>query len=131
MVSPLERLLTAATDRPDRDLEPTYDFVRNLCYRTKGESNRPSWLQTCLERLYSSIERYGYWHVVRWSKFLEARMLLEHNVPRLVRVELVKIYYALTLTSGMDVQSAAVFSGMVCQLVRYVQHSESHASFLI
>ncbi|OAG34663.1 hypothetical protein AYO21_11175 [Fonsecaea monophora] len=121
MASPLEELLTAAANDPDRDVQPTYDFVGNLCYRTKGEADRPAGLKTILEGLYLSITTENYEHAERWTDALEVWMTLEHNVPRKVRVALVKIYYDLALTPGMDSSAAQVFCDMVPRLVNNVE----------
>ncbi|OAL29722.1 hypothetical protein AYO20_09106 [Fonsecaea nubica] len=121
MASPLEELLTAAANDPDGDVQPTYDFVGNLCYRTKGETNRPAGLKSILEGLYLSITRENYGHAVRWTKALETWITLEHNVPRKVRAALVKIYYDLALTPGMLGPPAQTFSNIVASLVSTVE----------
>lgn len=120
MPNPLEELLTAAASHHDEDVQFTFDYVANLCYRTKGEANRPAGLKTILEGLYASITTENFEQTVNWSCIIAKWIVLEHNVPRKVRSALARIYYDLALTPGMDGRSAGTFSTMVIQLVRYV-----------
>ncbi|KAH8655594.1 armadillo-type protein [Xylariales sp. PMI_506] len=114
MTSSLQALFEVAYSDPDGT---TCDFVGNLCYSTKGEADRRGGLKTLLAQLYQSITSENYQDAVRWTDVLAQWITLEHNVPRRVRAVLVRIYYNLTLTPGMDGASATAFGDMVCRLV--------------
>jgi proteasome activator subunit 4 len=120
MSSPLDKLLTAAASDPDGIVQPTYDFGVNLYYSTRGEADREAGLRTLLLRLYISIMGENYKNAMRWSGVLLNWITREYSVPRKLRAALVRIYYDLALTPGMDGRPAQVFANMIPHLVRYV-----------
>lgn len=122
-LSPLEELLQSAASDPDGDIEPTYNFLDEICYFTAGESDRKDALEKILTGLYLSIMENNFEHVIRWSEVLKTRIALEHSVPRRVRAALVMIYYDLALTPGMTSRPANVFCDMFHLLLLYVLDS--------
>ncbi|KAK1479037.1 proteasome activator subunit 4 [Colletotrichum cuscutae] len=123
MGSPLEQLLEAAAKDSGGIVQPTYRFSADLCYRTKGETNRKDGLKTILTQLYYSVTKGEYQGAVRWTEALTHWITLEHGVPRKVRAALTRIYYDLALTPGMESTSAMAFSDIVPKLV-YDMHGE-------
>ncbi|KAI1840019.1 hypothetical protein JX266_013777 [Neoarthrinium moseri] len=121
MTSPLEELLEAAASDPEGVVQPTYDFVGSLCYRTKGEGDRQAGLKTLLEQLYLSIKEEDYQATSSLTQVLTDWITLEHGVPRKVRAALARIYYDLALAPGMDEYSATEFSNMVSILTTNVK----------
>jgi hypothetical protein len=111
-------------------VQPTLDFVGNLCYRTKGEkAGRQDGHYRILGQFCLSIIREDYEQAIRCTDFLKKRIKLEHCVPRRVRAALATIYYDLALTSGMSWRPAKVFSEMVPLLVWYVCSREVRNPF--
>ena len=118
MASPLKELLAAAAIDPDGIVEPTCEGPKSLCYRTKGEDVRQDGLKTILEQFYCVVVRGDYQGCVKWTEVLENWITLGHCVRRNVRAALVRIYYDMALTPGMDEGPAEAFSSIVFRLAK-------------
>ncbi|KAH6646836.1 hypothetical protein BKA67DRAFT_663210 [Truncatella angustata] len=120
MDNPLDHLLAATTIQTLRSTEKhtLLNCLELLPFRIKGNAERYDALKILLTQLYLAIKTGDYRSEAQyWTEELKRWSELNGDLPRNVRATLVKIYYQLALSPGMDHISVGTFTRMVRILV--------------
>ena len=97
----------------------TYPYSRYLPYEVESEVKRNEDLNAILKYLYISVEA-GDFSVgaVHWTRELRNWLGLKFDPTKEQRVKLVRLYYELALSPGIDVSAAERFSSMFMVLTK-------------
>lgn len=99
----------------------TYPYFEYLPYDVEEESERNEALNNILKNLYICIEAGDFAPgALHWTRELRAWMALKFDLPRSMRVRLVKLYYELSLAPGVDPSVAERFAGLYTVLMKYL-----------
>ena len=97
----------------------TYPYSRYLPYEVESEFKRNEDLNEILKHLYISVEA-GDFSVgaVHWTRELRNWLGLKFDPTKEQRVKLVRLYYELALSPGIDASAAERFSSMFMVLTK-------------
>ena len=97
----------------------TYPYSRYLPYEVESEVKRNEDLNGILKYLYISVEA-GDFSVgaVHWTRELRNWLGLKFDPTKEQRVKLVRLYYELALSPGIDTSAAERFSSMFMVLTK-------------
>ena len=97
----------------------TYPYSRYLPYEVESEVKRNEDLSEILKHLYISVEA-GDFSVgaVHWTRELRNWLGLKFDPTKEQRVKLVRLYYELALSPGIDISAAERFSSMFMVLTK-------------
>lgn len=91
----------------------TYPYFKLLPYNVEEEGERNAALQEILKQLYIAVKAEDLSPgAVHWTRELRAWMNLKFEITRALRVELVKLYYMLSLAPGVDAAATDRFESM-------------------
>lgn len=91
----------------------TFPYFKLLPYNVEEEGERNAALQEILKQLYIAIKAEDLSPgAVHWTRELRAWMNLKFEITRALRVELVKLYYMLSLAPGVDTAATERFESM-------------------
>ena len=94
-----------------------YDYWTHLPYKVEDDATRISHLNEIIGDLYTSIRAGDFESGARTaSRQIKQWLHLKFKMPKDTRKKLVKLYYELSLTPGMDPSAADSFANMFKQL---------------
>jgi proteasome activator subunit 4 len=97
----------------------TYPYFKYLPYTTEDEPARERNLREILDHLYIAVEAGDFSPgAVHWTRELRAWISLKFDPTRTERVNLVKLYYELSLAPGIDPNVAERFASMFMFLTK-------------
>ena len=98
----------------------TYSYFKLLPYNVEEEEERNAALEEILKQLYIAIKAEDLSPgAVHWTRELRAWMNLKFEITRALRVELVKLYYMLSLAPGVDTSATDRFESCFRVLTKY------------
>ena len=107
---------------PSRYRPRTFPYRRYLPYR--HNDRQIDHLRVCIKRLYVAVSAGDFIPgATHWTREIRGWMQLKFDLPRALRIKLVKLYYELALAPGMESSAAERFSGMFMALTKYDRHS--------
>lgn len=113
-----------SSSKPDEDEKRryrprTFAYFRQLPFEVEEQADRDVALQGILKQLYIAIEAEDFTPgALHWTRELEIWLNLKFEMPRELRAKLVKLYYSLTLSPGIDATVADRFQRMVVTLTK-------------
>ncbi|KAJ5086556.1 hypothetical protein NUU61_007863 [Penicillium alfredii] len=97
----------------------TYPYFQYLPYQPEGEADRERNLREILNQLYISVEAGDFSPgAVHWTRELRGWLSLKFDPTRKERINLVKLYYELSLAPGIDPAVAERFASMFMLLTK-------------
>lgn len=97
----------------------TYPYLKYLPYEPEDESGREQNLQDILRHLYVAVEAGDFSPgAVHWTRELRGWLSLKFDPGRKDRINLVKLYYELSLAPGIDPNVAERFASMFMLLTK-------------
>lgn len=97
----------------------TYPYFKYLPYPTEDESERERNLREILNQLYIAVESGDFSPgAVHWTRELRGWLSLKFDPTRTERINLVKLYYELSLAPGIDPNVAERFASMFMLLTK-------------
>ncbi|RMJ24729.1 Proteasome activator subunit 4 [Aspergillus sp. HF37] len=97
----------------------TYPYLKYLPYEPEDESGREQNLQDILRHLYVAVEAGDFSPgAVHWTRELRGWLSLKFDPSRKDRINLVKLYYELSLAPGIDPNVAERFASMFMLLTK-------------
>ncbi|KAJ6129666.1 hypothetical protein N7512_002446 [Penicillium capsulatum] len=97
----------------------TYPYFNYLPYQLEDESERERTLREILNQLYISVEAGDFSPgAVHWTRELRAWLSLKFDPNRKDRINLVKLYYELSLAPGIDPGVSERFASMFMLLTK-------------
>ncbi|TAQ88041.1 hypothetical protein B7494_g3651 [Chlorociboria aeruginascens] len=100
-------------DKDKRYRPRTFPFFKLLPYVVEEEAERNAALGEILKQLYIAIEAEDISPgAVHWTRELRGWLGLKFEITRALRVKLVKLYYMLAFTPGMDYAASERFESM-------------------
>ncbi|KAI2794922.1 hypothetical protein POX_a01523 [Penicillium oxalicum] len=97
----------------------TYPYFKYLPYQLEDESERNRTLREILNQLYISVEAGDFSPgAVHWTRELRGWLSLKFDPTRNERINLVKLYYELSLAPGIDPNVAERFASMFMLLTK-------------
>ena len=97
----------------------TYPYWKLLPYDTEDEPERLKDLEDILTRLYIAVEAGDFTPgAVHWSRELRGWLTLKFDLPRPIRIKLVRFFYELALAPGIDPAVAERFASMFMVLTK-------------
>lgn len=97
----------------------TYPYFKYLPYTTEDEPARERNLRDILDLLYVAVEAGDFSPgAVHWTRELRAWLSLKFDPTREERINLVKLYYELSLAPGIDPNVAERFASMFMFLTK-------------
>jgi proteasome activator subunit 4 len=97
----------------------TYPYLKYLPYEPEGELGRGQNLQDILRHLYVAVEAGDFSPgAVHWTRELRGWLSLKFDPSRKDRINLVKLYYELSLAPGIDPNVAERFASMFMLLTK-------------
>lgn len=97
----------------------TYPYFKYLPYTTEDEPARERNLREILDHLYIAVEAGDFSPgAVHWTRELRAWLSLKFDPARTERINLVKLYYELSLAPGIDPNVAERFASMFMFLTK-------------
>lgn len=99
----------------------TFPYTKYLPYETESDAERLENLNTCIKHLYVAVSAGDFSPgAVHWTREIRGWLALKFDLPRHLRVKLIKLYYELALAPGLDVVVAERFASMFMVLTKYV-----------
>ncbi|KAJ6161212.1 hypothetical protein N7470_004608 [Penicillium chermesinum] len=99
----------------------TYPYFKYLPYQLEDEGEREKALREILNQLYISVEAGDFSPgAVHWTRELRGWLSLKFDPKRKDRVNLVKLYYELSLAPGIDPSVSERFASMFMLLTKLV-----------
>jgi proteasome activator subunit 4 len=99
----------------------TFAYFRQLPFAVEDEREREAALRNILKNLYIAVKAEDFNQgATHWTRELTSWINLKFEMTRLQRAKLVKLFYSLALTPGLESSSADRFLRMVVSLTRYV-----------
>lgn len=107
-------------DEPKARVRPrTYPYFKYLPYTAEDEGTREASLREILDQLYVAVEAGDFSPgAVHWTRELRAWLSLKFDPNRQERINLVKLYYELSLAPGIDPNVAERFASMFMFLTK-------------
>lgn len=100
----------------------TFAYFDQLPFEVEDESERDAALQNILKNLYIAIKAEDFNQgATHWARELTSWVNLKFEMTRAQRVKLVKLFYTLSLTPGLENSASDRFLRMVLVLTRYDQ----------
>lgn len=97
----------------------TYPYLKYLPYEPEDELGRGQNLQDILRHLYVAVEAGDFSPgAVHWTRELRGWLSLKFDPSRKDRINLVKLYYELSLAPGIDPNVAERFASMFMLLTK-------------
>ena len=97
----------------------TYPYFKYLPYQLEDEAERDRTLREILSRLYVSVEAGDFSPgAVHWTRELRGWLSLKFDPTRKERINLVKLYYELSLAPGIDPGVSERFASMFMLLTK-------------
>lgn len=98
----------------------TYPYFKYLPYSLEDEPERDKNFREILRQLYIAVEAGDFSPgAVHWTRELRGWLSLKFDPTRTQRVNLVKLYYELSLAPGIDPNVAERFASMFMLLTKY------------
>lgn len=108
-----------AKGRPNRVRPRTFPYTKYLPYDTESDAERLENLNTCIKHLYVAVSAGDFSPgAVHWTREIRGWLSLKFDLPRDVRVRLIKLYYELALAPGLDILVAERFASMFMVLTK-------------
>jgi proteasome activator subunit 4 len=106
-------------EREKRYRPRTFPYFKLLPYNVEEEGERNAALEEILKQLYIAIEAEDISPgAVHWTRELKGWLNLKFEITRTLRVQLVKLYYMLSLAPGIDYAASERFESMFRYLVK-------------
>ncbi|KAH7132801.1 hypothetical protein EDB81DRAFT_904867 [Dactylonectria macrodidyma] len=97
----------------------TFPYFQQLPFLVEGESQRDAALQGILKQLYIAIKAEDFSSgTLHWTRELQEWLKLKFEMTRELRAKLVKLFYSLALSPGLDTTNTNQFLHMVLTLTR-------------
>lgn len=97
----------------------TYPYFKYLPYTPEDESERQRNLREILKQLYIAVEAGDFSPgAVHWTRELRGWLSLKFDPTRSERINLVKLYYELSLAPGIDPNVSERFASMFMLLTK-------------
>ena len=97
----------------------TFPYFRYLPYPTEDQTERERNLEECIKNLYIAVSAGDFSPgAVHWTREIRGWLSLKFDLPRDMRVKLVKLYYELALAPGLDYVIAERFASMFMVLTK-------------
>ncbi|KAK8194776.1 uncharacterized protein BKA78DRAFT_248089 [Phyllosticta capitalensis] len=97
----------------------TFPYTKYLPYETESDAERLENLNTCIKHLYVAVSAGDFSPgAVHWTREIRGWLALKFDLPRHLRVKLIKLYYELALAPGLDVVVAERFASMFMVLTK-------------
>lgn len=97
----------------------TYPYFENLPYAPEDETERARSLREILKHLYIAVESGDFSPgAVHWTRELRGWLSLKFDPTRTERINLVKLYYELSLAPGIDPNVSERFASMFMLLTK-------------
>jgi proteasome activator subunit 4 len=97
----------------------TYPYFQYLPYQLEDEAERDRTLHAILNQLYIAIEAGDFSPgAVHWTRELRGWLSLKFDPTRTERINLVKLYYELSLAPGIDPSTSERFASMFMLLTK-------------
>ena len=107
--------------RIPRSRPRTYPYFRYLPYGVEDGETVEDYLTEILKNLYVAIEAGDFTPgAIHWTRELRSWLGLKFDLPKEQRINLVKLYYELSLAPGIDVTVSERFASMFMVLTKYV-----------
>lgn len=101
------------------DRPRTFPYSKYLPYKVESEEQREKDLAVILEHLYIAVEAGDIARgAVYWTRELRSWLGLKFDLPKEIRIKLVKFYYALALAPGVEQSPGDRFAGMFMLLTK-------------
>lgn len=111
-------------DEKKRYRPRTFAYLEQLPFEVENESESDAALQEILKHLYIAIKAEDFSPgAMHWTRELTAWLSLKFEMTREQRATLVKLYYSLSLTPGLDASASDRFLRTVLTLTRYLHIS--------
>lgn len=95
----------------------TFPYEKYLPYNTDGDHLEN--LQKCVENLYIAVKAGDFVPgATHWTREIRGWIQLKFDLPRQIRVRLVKLYYELALAPGLESGAAERFASMFMTLTK-------------
>lgn len=106
-------------EKEKRYLPRTFPYFELLPYKVEEEAERSAALEEILRQLYIAIKAEDILPgAVHWTRELRGWLNLKFEIPRELRVKLVKMYYMLALAPGLDWVATDRFESMFRFLIK-------------
>ena len=117
-------LLTPVPPEPQVEEQPPvkdkFDYWSRLPYPVEEEAKRLADLDELIADLYVAVKAGDFAGGARTaSRQIKRWLHLKFKMPKETRIKLIKFYYELSLTPGIDIRAADSFAGMVKTLAQY------------
>lgn len=106
-------------ERLSRNRPRTFPYFKYLPYQIESQAEREENLNTCISHLYLAVSAGDFAPgAVHWTREIRGWLTLKFDLPRDVRVKLVKLYYELALAPGLDTSVSERFASMFMVLTK-------------
>ena len=106
-------------DRTTRNRPRTFPYFKYLPYNVETQSEREENLNTYIKHLYIAVSAGDFAPgAVHWTREIRGWLSLKFDLPKHIRVNLVKLYYELALAPGLDYLVAERFASMFMVLTK-------------
>ena len=99
--------MTVPPDYYERDR--TYPYFTTLPYEVESPELRLSNLRKITDELYNSFEAEDWRRAIYWNTELRDWLSLKFQLPKDYRIKLIKVYYELITSFGIDPRAHARF----------------------
>lgn len=97
----------------------TFPYFKYLPYETESQEELERNLNICIKHLYIAVSAGDFAPgAVHWTREIRGWISLKFDLPRDIRVKLVKLYYELALAPGLDYLIAERFASMFMVLTK-------------
>ena len=127
---PTERTLDSSPPPPPMSMEVEtpvkegYNYWNHLPYEVEDDETRLEHLNLLIEDLYTYLRAGDFEGGARTaSRQIKRWLHLKFKMPKEIRRKLVKLYYELSLTPGIDPSAADTFATMFKLLASYIPFS--------
>ncbi|GME47814.1 Armadillo-like helical [Neofusicoccum parvum] len=108
-----------AKERPNRVRPRTFPYTKYLPYESESDAERLENLDACIKHLYVAVAAGDFSPgAVHWTREIRGWLSLKFDLPRDMRVKLIKLYYELALAPGLDILVAERFASMFMVLTK-------------
>lgn len=106
-------------EKLDRARPRTFPYSKHLPYEVEEHGEREKNLEQCIQQLYVAVSAGDFAPgAVHWTREIRAWLYLKFDLPKQTRIDLVKLYYELSLAPGIDYLIAERFTSMFMVLTK-------------
>lgn len=100
----------------------TFPYFAALPYETESEEYRLENLRKISDELYCAFSAEHWTRAIYWTQELRDWLSLKFDLPKEIRIRLVKVYYEVITAFGVDPRAHARFMSCFLELTKYGDH---------